>query len=169
MSGFCVLSCCSWAPIAVGTCVGGTETQGYCLWRLVITTVDSCCVEFEWDSFEHGWCLPCSPFGVSFLALRGWCFSVVWRQPPGILILDPFGRGSGAGSGQPLFVFGLGPHGWSYNVICGWLLPVLGLVVPGSGCAVNWGRLPLGLLSKRYRACRGLLLLVWDLRTCDEF
>ena len=72
-----------------------------------------------------------------------------------MLALGSLEMGSGTGSGKSLPVSGLGPHGRSYSMIFGRLVPVLGFKAPGSGYVVNRGLLPLvpdlGLL--RHRAC----------------
>lgn len=42
------------------------------------------------------------PLGVPFVVLIGWCSVVIGSQTPGVLVLGPLGRGSGADQGQPL-------------------------------------------------------------------
>lgn len=73
----------------------------------------------------------------------------------------------GAGQGQPLLLFCLGPPSMSYRTICWCPLLVLGFEVPRRGQVVNQGQLPLVLslrpLSKRSRACWGHMLLVWEI------
>lgn len=64
---------------------------------------------------------------------------------PGVLCVEPLGRGSSEGHGQPLLVPGLGMLGKTYKVICTCLLPVLDLEALERGYTVNQGRLPLML------------------------
>ena len=68
---------------------------------------------------------PSSPFeivtcGADWVVL---CYGL--NQPPGTLVLEPHGRGSGTGHGQPLLVPGLALSGKSYKVFCGRLPVVL--------------------------------------------
>ena len=76
---------------------------------------------------------------MAFMVIIGWSSVVVWRQPPSVIILRPLQRGSGAGWSQLLPVSHLRPPGRSYIAPACWQLPVLGLWVLGSVCAVNWG------------------------------
>lgn len=68
---------------------------------------------------------------MSFAGLVWWCSGVVFSMPLGALFLEPPGRVSNVGHGQPLLVLGLRLCSRSYKVICGWLVPVLGSEVLG--------------------------------------
>ena len=38
-------------------------------------------------------CVPSHPLGMLFVEAVGWCSGVVWSWPPGVLVLQPLGRG----------------------------------------------------------------------------
>lgn len=56
-----------------------------------------------------------------------------------MLVLEPFGRGSGARLGQLQLVLSFGLTGTSYKVICSWLPLVLGLEAFWGAYAVHLG------------------------------
>lgn len=73
------------------------DSQADWLWGSAMTTVFELCAKaepMEWDS-PIPWSCHNNLLVVPLVELIGWCSIVVWSQPPVVLVLRSFQRGSG--------------------------------------------------------------------------